>query len=267
MTLKGAILWTLVFITIIWFLLPAADNRYFGQSSLVRFDPQISTDYNCIYLEGYSARRFTVPWLTRSTPVSYLRFRYTPNDDDTPYGILFVDPRTFAYEAHAGWAAAPTRLTGRLDSPQPILDWIRSQPHSALAPSHTNDAREIYAALRQLAPRDLEHFSLATNAPLHNFTIGFQKLGKRDRPDFLQSMWIFWLWIPVLFPKTNKPKLVTARERMWISSVMVAALVATGLIFVIPGPKVLIFLGVFTVTFAIRFGAQSWDLKRRRIYR
>ena len=44
MTLKGAILWTLVFITIIWFLLPAAANRYDGQSSLVRFDPQISTD-------------------------------------------------------------------------------------------------------------------------------------------------------------------------------------------------------------------------------
>ena len=128
-------------------------------------------------------------------PDQYLRLRYTPLCDDQCYGIMFIDPQTLAYEAHAGCATVPTNLTGRLDSPQIILNWMRSQPHAAQSASHTNDAQEIFNAIQVLAPLDLEHFSWPTNQALKNFTIGHQWLVKSDFPRITDISVLALLWL------------------------------------------------------------------------
>jgi hypothetical protein len=165
---------------------------------MIRLDPQISKDYNCIFVEGHSAKGFTVPWLSRSTPAQYLRLRYTPNDEHQAYGIMFIDPQALAYEAHDCCAVAPAHLASQLSSPQPILDWMRSQPHSALASSHTNDANEIYKTICALKSSDLEHFTLPANFPLKNFVIGHQSLARRDGPDLLTFSLLVMLLAPMI---------------------------------------------------------------------
>lgn len=109
---------------------------------------------------------------------------------------MFIDPHTLAYQAFNGFASVPGRLQNRLDSPQPILDWMQSQRHSTTTPSHTNDAREIYEAVCTLASCDLEHFMLPTNRPLQNFVIGHQNLAARNGPD-LAGLWVLLImWLP-----------------------------------------------------------------------
>ena len=211
MKIRSALLWISVWVALFWFLIPAAESWYFGRDSMIRFDPKISRDYNCIFVEGHSAKSFTVPWLSRSTPVQYIRLRYAPNDDKQEYGIMFVEPRTLAYEAHDCCAVAPVNPGGRLSSPQPILDWIRSQPHAALADSNTNDAAEIFNAINTLASCDLEHFTLQTNVPLQNFVISHQWLAKRG-PDLSTgiSLFLFCLSLGIgvvqARKSTNQPK-------------------------------------------------------------
>jgi len=193
-TIQHLLIFSGLWIVTLWFLLPAGASWYWGRYSLVRFDPQVSRDYNCIFVEGRAARRFGVTWFLPSTPVDYLRIRYTPRVENQAYGILFIDPRTRAYEAHAGGASQPTRLAGKFDSPQVILDWLRSQPNATQAPSHTNDARELFEAIGALGPRDLEHFNLATNYPLKNFVIGHQSLAKRDTPRWSEILALAVIW-------------------------------------------------------------------------
>lgn len=154
-------------------VVPSLVNGWMGDYSLLRFDPRVSSDYNCIFVEGKSRPSFAVPWLSRSTPIDYLRIRYTPNSERQPYGIMFVDPGTLAYEAHSGFAQRPTRMAGRLDSPVLVRDWMRSQAWSAQAPSHDGDALEIHSAILALSrASDLEHFELPANLRLSHFQIG-----------------------------------------------------------------------------------------------
>jgi hypothetical protein len=183
-----------IWIVSLWFVLPASFEWYGGRSSMVRFDPKISTDYNCIFVEAHSAKKFTVLWLARDRPGQYLRLRYTPRDDE-PYGIMFIDPQTMAFETHAGWASKPSHLAGKLDSPEVILNWMQSQPRSESQASHTNDARELFEAIRILAPQNLEKFALSTNCVLKNFTIGHQFPAKSDLPSWTGVVPLLLFWI------------------------------------------------------------------------
>ncbi len=181
-----------------WLVIPSLVNRRFGQSSLLRFDPKVSTDYKCIFVEGHSRPSFAIPWTIRSTPTDYFRIRYTPLAKDQPYGIMFVDPRTLAYEGHAGFAERPTHLSGRLDSPAIVRDWMRSQFQSAQAASHDGDAQEIYAAIVALAQRDLEHFTLADGVTLSHFQIGYASLTDHRRPSWpITLMPLIPIWFGV----------------------------------------------------------------------
>lgn len=180
--IKKALVLTVAWLGIVWIIMPSLANRYLGQCSLLRFDPKVSSDYNCIFVEGHSRASFAVPWSFRSTPIHYLRLRYTPNAERQPYGILFVDPKTLAFEAHAGFARKPTRLSGRLDSPIVIRDWMRSQPQSAQSDSHDLDAQEIYDAIVILAQKDLEHFTRPEEVSLSHFQIGHQSIPSKAPP-------------------------------------------------------------------------------------
>ena len=182
-----------------WFIFPSLSNLKYGQDSMVRFDPKVSTDYDCINVEGYSKPRFTPRWLSRHTPVEYMRIRYTPHSDTQEYGIMFVDPRSMAYEAHAGFVASPpTRLAGRLDSPDIIRNWMQSQPQSSQASSHIADAQEIYDAVTVLAKSDLEDFTLPASSALSQFKIGFVSLPDKDHPHWASTlMLLFLIWIGV----------------------------------------------------------------------
>ena len=183
--IRNGLLLIAAYVAIVWFLLPAWASREWGISSMIRLDPRISKDYNCIYVEGYSYKDFKVHWLISSTPVDYIRVRYTPNGEIQDYGIMFIDPRSFAYEAHTNFARTPIHLSAQLDSAKPVLDWINSQPHSTQASSHTNDAEEIYQVIRELAPNDLEHFKLPPDYKFNNFTVKYQFPVKRGGPDWL----------------------------------------------------------------------------------
>jgi hypothetical protein len=154
-----------------WLVIPSLDYRWSGRSSRLRFDPKVSVDYNCIFVEGHSLPSFAVPWLSRSTPIDYLRIRYAPQDDGQPYGVMFVDPKTLAYSVHSGCVERPAQLSGRLDSPSLVRDWMRSQAKSAKAASHDGDAQEIYSAIVALSQLDLEHFTVPQRAELANFQI------------------------------------------------------------------------------------------------
>jgi hypothetical protein len=183
--IRNGLLLIAAYTAIVWFLLPAWASWEWGLSSMIRLDPQVSKDYNCIYVEGYSYKAFKVHWLSHSTPADYIRIRYTPNGETQDYGIMFVDPRSFAYEAHTNFTRTPIHLSARLDSEKPVLDWIDSQPHSTQSPSHTNDAQEIYQVVRELTPKDLEHFTLPAGYKLNNFMIKYQFPVKRGGPDWL----------------------------------------------------------------------------------
>jgi len=205
-TIQHLLIFTGLWIVTLWFLLPAGASWYWGRNSLVRFDPQVSRDYNCIFVEGHAARRFRVTWFSPSTPVDYLRIRYTPLAENQAYGTLFIDPRTLAYEAQAGWASQPVRLAGKFDSPQVILDWLRSQPNATQAPSHTNDARELFEAIGTLGTRDLEHFNLSTNYAMKNFVIGHQSLAKRDTPRWSEILALAAIWVGLVERARKKLK-------------------------------------------------------------
>ncbi len=205
MTVKAASIWTAGFIAIVWLLIPALASWHWGLSAKIRLDPQISEDYDSIFVEGETAKKFMVPWLSFHTPIEYLRLRYTPTNDDQPYGIMFIDPKSMAYEAASGYLATPSHLKGRLDSPQAILDWIRSQPGSAHTTSHTNDAQEIYNVIQTVASKDLEHFKLPTNFPLRNLDIGHQSQPKKNRPNLLSVLVLVVLWLP-LIPSLNRSR-------------------------------------------------------------
>ena len=198
---KIAVLISAIYIVTVGVLLPAGASWFLGRSSMVRFDPRISKDYNCIFVEGHISKRFAVSWLSRNTPLDCLRLRYTPNADSQQYGIMFIDPRTFAYEAHDCCVTSPVRLSSRLDSPEQILDWMRSQPQATQSPSHTNDAQEIFRAIRLLAPCDLEHFTLPPGFPLKNFTIGYQSIARRDGLGWVSVLVLLTIWIPVVSRK------------------------------------------------------------------
>ncbi len=189
-------------------ILPSLGNRWFGRSSMLRFDPKVSTDYNCIFVEGHSRPSFAVPWLSRSTPVDYLRIRYTPHADHQPYGIMFINPKTLAYDAHSGFAEWPTQLSGRLDSPVLVRDWMRSQTQSAQTPSHDGDAEEIYSAIVALSQAaDLEHFTLPATIPLSHFQIGHSSLADHHLPAWpIALMVLIPLWFGV-FGRKKQPKL------------------------------------------------------------
>ena len=179
--LKRIIVYTVIWLSFFWLALPSIFNRLFEPSSLIRLDPQFATDFNCIFIEGYGHPSFAVPWLVRSTPIQYLRIRYTPLGDHQPYGIMFVDPKTLAYEADAGFASTPTRLSGKLDSPSIIRDWMQSQPNSTKADNHKRDAQEIYDAILMLAQaKDLEHFTLPASMAHVSFQIGHTSLIKHQ---------------------------------------------------------------------------------------
>lgn len=195
--LTRAVLITVCFLSLLWIVMPAFGNRWTGQSSLLRFDPKVSTDYNCIFVEGRTFPSFSVPWLKRSTPIDYLRIRYTSHADHQPYGILFVDPKTLAYEAHSGFADRPTHLSGRLDSPRLVRDWMRSQAQSAQAPSHDGDALEIYSALVALSATDLEHFTLPASVTLSHFEVGHSMLVDHRTPSWIQVVAALMALIPL----------------------------------------------------------------------
>ena len=204
--IRNGLLLIAAYLAIVWFLIPAWASWKWGLSSIIRFDPRISKDYNCIYLEGYSYKTFKIHWLSRSTPMDYVRLRYAPNGENQDYGIMFVDPRSFAYETHNSFVSVPTHLTERLDSPQPILDWMRSQPHSTQSPSHTNDAQEIFQVIRILAPKDLEHFKMATDYKLNNFVIKYQFPVKHGGPDLLSGLVLLVIIVQVLLNARKQGK-------------------------------------------------------------
>jgi hypothetical protein len=203
--LKTALILSAIWIALVWYLFPALESRYFGHSSWIRFDPKKSNDYNCIYVEGHSARTFSPIWLTHKIPLKFLRIRYTPNNNQDDYGIMFVDPQAFTFEAHDRFASEPSHLAARLDSPSPILNWIRSQPHSLGLPSHTNDAEEIYEAIRLLASRDLMHFSLPTDFKTNSLSIGYSSLAKDDGPTISNNLPLVLFWLPLIPGMMGKP--------------------------------------------------------------
>lgn len=191
-------------LAIVWLVLPSLGNRWIGQSSMLRFDPIVSTDYNCIFVEGHTRPSFAVPWLSRSTPADYLRIRYTPHAGHQPYGIMFIDPKTLAYEPHSGFSEKPTHLAGRLDSSSLIRDWMRSQAQSAQAASHDGDAQEIYAAITELARADLEHFTLPASIALTHYRIGHTSLTDHHRPSWPITLLILIpIWAGVFGRKTQ----------------------------------------------------------------
>jgi hypothetical protein len=192
--IKRAGLITAAWLSVMLLLIPSLANRWNGQYSLVRLDPSLSTDYNCMFVEGHTHPSFAIPWLSRSTWPDYLRLRYTPLGDNQPYGIMFVDTKTFAYEAHSGFAKRPTHTSGRLDSPRRIRDWMRSQPHSAQAESHDGNAMEIYSAILALSQTDLEHFDLPAKTTLSHFQVGYTSPASRNRREWLTA---FLALIPV----------------------------------------------------------------------
>ncbi len=199
-----ALLFSMGWIAIAWIGIPAVANRWLGESSLLRFDPAVSTDYNCIFVEGHSAPSFSVPWLAKGTPSEYLRLRYTPHADKQPYGIMFIDPKTLTYEAHAGFASGPTRLSGKLDSPSIIRDWMRSQPHSAEAISHERDAQEILDAILVLSHRDLEEFTRPFGDQPSQFRIGHRSTPDRNHPSWSSTFLVLiCIWLGVFGRKTK----------------------------------------------------------------
>jgi len=202
--LRRALVLTLLWLAVFWVIVPSLANRYLGQSSLLRFDPTVSSDYNCIFIEGHSRDSFAVPWTMHSTAVEYLRIRYTPLAKRQHYGIMFVDSKTLAFEAHIGFAKSPSRLSRRLDSPNIVRDWMRSQPWSAQAASHDRDAREIYDAIVALAPADLEHFVLPAGTALSHFTIGHTAGPNRDTPSWNLLLILIPLWLGVFVRRREK---------------------------------------------------------------
>ncbi len=203
--LKRAVLITMGWLAIMWLVIPSLGNRWTGQSSLLRFDPKVSTDYNCIFVEGQSLPSFAVPWMSLRTPVDYLRIRYTPHADHQPYGIMFINPKTLAYEAHSGFAKRPTQLSGRLDSSVLVRDWMRSQAQSAEAASHDGDAQEIYSAIVALSQADLERFTLPTSITLSHFQIGHASLADHHLPSWLITVLVLIpLWFGV-FGRKGQP--------------------------------------------------------------
>jgi len=196
--IKTAILITMGWFAITWLVIPSLSNRWLGQSSLLRFDPKVSTDYNCIFVEGRTHPSFAVPWLSRTTLVDYFRLRYTPHAGHQPYGIMFIDPKTFAYESRSGCADRPTQLSGKLDSSGPIKDWMRSQDQSSQSASHDGDADEIYSAIVALSQTDLEHFTLPASITLSHFQIGHASLTDHHNPSWPTDLAILMMiWLPV----------------------------------------------------------------------
>ncbi len=197
--LRKAFLLTVLWLGAVGIIIPSLANIWMGRSSLVRFDPTVSTDYNCIFVEGHSQRSFAVPWMVRSTPIKHLRIRYTPIAGDQPYGIMFVEPNTLAFEAHSGFAKQPTQLSGRLDSPAIVGEWMRSQPRSVQASSHERDAQEIFDAIIHLSKRDLEHFTVPFDLSLSNFRLGHTSPANRDLPSWpLILLVLIPIWLPAL---------------------------------------------------------------------
>jgi hypothetical protein len=194
-TMRNLLLLTLLWILTLWILLPAWESWHWGRDAMVRLDPKISNDYNCVFIEAHSAKRFGLTWLQREIPDAYMRLRYTPLSEKQCYGIVFVDPRTLACEAHIGCASAPANLAGRLSSPQTILDWMRSQPGSLVLASHTNDAREIFDAVNILAPRNLAEFALPANYPMKNFAVGYTSHLRNDAPRWTEASTLALLWV------------------------------------------------------------------------
>ena len=194
---KVAILLTILWFGLMLLLRPAYFNHRRGQVSLLRFDPIISTNYNCVFVEARTRAKFAAPLLSRSTPADYFRIRYTPHDGQQQYGIMYIDPKTMAYEGHSGFAAGPTRLSGKLDSPLIIQDWMRSQARHGETASDADDARELYESIVDLSKVDLEHFTLSTNRPLTNFEVGHTALIQK-RPkwhDLLLPFVLIWLGV------------------------------------------------------------------------
>ncbi len=165
-------------------------------------------------VEGRTFPSFAVPWLSRSTPIDSLRIRYTPHADHQPYGIMFIDPKTLAYEAHSGFAERPTHLSGRLDSSVLVRDWMRSQAQSAQAASHDGDAQEIYSAIVALSQADLEHFTLPASITLLHFQIGHSSLADHHLPSWpITVMVLTPLWFGVFGRKTQPNQGAAANRR------------------------------------------------------
>ena len=70
-SVRNTLLLTAAYAVVVWVLLPAGAYWLLGRFSLVRLDPQVSRDYNCIFIEGHARNAFAVPWLSRSTPLQY----------------------------------------------------------------------------------------------------------------------------------------------------------------------------------------------------
>lgn len=192
---RMAIVLTAAYALVVWVLEPAGFCWFMGRSSLIRLDPQVSKDYDCIYVEGYSRHSFTVPWLCRHTPLEYLRVSYRPLAESQSCGIMFVDPKTMAFASSPSCTSWPCKLQDRLDSPGLVLEWMRSQPASAQAPSHTNDAHEVYQAIEALAQTDVEHFVLPTGFVLHNYIVGDQAMATHEGPTWHDVPQLLLLWI------------------------------------------------------------------------
>jgi hypothetical protein len=190
---KSAAFWTTILFVVAWLIIPSLENKFFGKSVLLRFDPKFSKDYDCIFVEAYSQRSFAVPWLKRSTPIKYLRLRYTPLGEQQPYGIAFVDPKTLAFEAHPGFAQNPGQLSGKLNT-SAIFDWMQSQPQSIKTDSHVTDAQNIYDAVIALAPNDLEHFTLLDKTSFSNFQIGHTSKLHHDLPVWPSLLALIGIW-------------------------------------------------------------------------
>lgn len=190
-------------IVVLWILFPAISSLSYGLDSMIRLDPHKSKDYDSIFVEGRTRPRLMIPWLSRSTPVDYMRLRYTPNAAHQEYGIMFVDPHTLAYAAYDHCEASPAHLANRLVSAQPILDWINSQPHSIHSSSHVEDADEIYSVINTVRTNDLEHFRLPSNLKLQNYSTGFQSPPKKSGPTILSGAIVFMVGLS-LFMRSKR---------------------------------------------------------------
>jgi hypothetical protein len=206
-SVRNVILFTAAYAVVACVLLPAGACWLWGRSSLIRLDPQVSRDYNCIFVEGHTRNVFAVPWLSRSTPLDYLRIRYTPHAEHQEYGIMFVDPKTMAFASFPFCAKWPSILHNRLDSPTPVLDWMRSQPASTQSVSHTNDASEVYAAIQALSQTDLEHFALPTGFALHGFVLGHHSIANDRNLRWWDGLPLVPIWIGVLACKSKTTEL------------------------------------------------------------
>ncbi len=208
-SIRNGLLATIIWLVFFCIILPSNANRRSGQSSCLRLDPTISTNYQFIFIKGYSRPRFKVPWISRSTPVDYLTVRYTPDLRDQD-GILFIDPNTLAYEAHKDLAKSPTNMSGHLDSPAPILDWMRTQP--VYWPEHVEDAQAIYDAVIALSHRDLEHFTLPEGTKLSHFKIGCSLLSDKHRPSFDDFPPLVLIWWAAYAAQVKKRQPASAPE-------------------------------------------------------